>query len=89
MSIGTTFIPVDWHKTAVSVVHHQLAAERARRVVVYAAGAVGDVGHDDGVGARVLRDDVGEGRREDGKALRQLQRNLLCLLNKQGWGRYL
>ena len=72
--------PVDGYEAAVSVVDEELAVERARRVVVDAAGAVGDVGHDDRVGARVLLDDVGQRRREHRQALRQLQRHPLRLL---------
>ena len=41
-------------EAAVAVVHHQLAAEGARRVVVHAARAVRHVRHDDGLRAREL-----------------------------------
>ena len=62
-----------------TVVHHEFAAQGARGEVVDAAGAVGDVAHDDGVRARVLRDDVGDGRPEHAEALGELKRHPLCL----------
>lgn len=57
-----------------SVVHEEVAAERARSVVVNAACAVCDVTHDEGfhAGAEGL-DDVGEGAGEEEEALGHLQ----------------
>lgn len=68
---------VDGDQAAVRVVHQHVAAQRPRRVVVYAARAVGDVAHDERLDAWAkLRQDVGDGGGEEEKALGHLQRNL-------------
>ena len=59
------------------VVHEEVAAERAGGVVVDAAGAVGDVGHDEGFcGGAELGQDVGDGGGEEEEAFRHLQSHL-------------
>lgn len=61
-------------QAAVGVVDEQVAAEGARGVVVDAAGAVGDVAHDEGLDARAeLGEDVGDGGREDEQAFGELE----------------
>ena len=66
----------DGDQAAVRVVHEEVAAEGPRGVVVDAAGAVGDVGHDEGggVGAEA-RQNVGDGRREEEEPFGELQRD--------------
>ena len=48
-----------------------------RGEVIHAAGAVRDVCHDDALRARVLLDDVRDGRGEQGQAFGHLQRHAL------------
>lgn len=68
---------VDGDEAAVGVVHEQIAAEGARRVVVDAAGAVRHVAHDERLDSRAkLRQDVGDGGGKEQQALGHLQRDL-------------
>ena len=54
--------------------HEQVAAEGASGVVVDAAGAIGDVAHDEGFGAGTeLGEDVGDGGGEHEETLRHLE----------------
>lgn len=70
----------DGDEAAVRVVHEEVAAEGARGVVVDAAGAVGDVGHDEGFGAGAeAGDDVGDGGREEEEAFGELEGDFLGL----------
>ena len=56
--------------------HQQVAAQGSRRQVVDAAGAVRDVAHHDGFGARAeALDDVAQRRGEHEQALGHLQRH--------------
>lgn len=57
---------VDGYEAAVRVVDQDVASERSGGVVVYAACAVGDVAHDEGLGPWAeLRQDVGDGGGEE------------------------
>lgn len=64
----------DGDEAAVGVVHEQVAAEGAGGVIVDAAGAVGDVAHDEGFGAGAeASDDVGDGGGEEEETFGELQ----------------
>lgn len=65
---------IDGDQAAVGVVHEQVTAEGTGRVVVDAAGAIGDVAHDEGLNARTeLGEDVGDCGCEEKQALGHLQ----------------
>lgn len=75
---GLDLCHVDGDEAAVGVVDEQVAAHGAGGVVVDAAGAVGDVAHDEGLDTRAeLGEDVGDGGGEEEEALRHLQGDLL------------
>lgn len=64
----------DGDQAAMGVVDQEVAAKRSCRVVVDAAGAVGDVAHDQGGGAGAeLGEDVGDGRGKEQQPLGELQ----------------
>lgn len=64
----------DGDEAGVRVVHEEVAGEGAGREVVDAAGAVGDVAHDDGFDARAeLGEDVGDGGGEEEEAFGHLE----------------
>lgn len=74
---GRDFGDRDGDEAAVRVVHEEVAPQGPRGVVVDAAGAVGDVGHDEGFGARAEAGDyVGDGGGEEEEAFGELEGDL-------------
>ena len=68
---------IDGDEAAVGVVDEQVAAESAGSVIINAAGAVGNVTHDQGLDARAeLDEDVGDGGGEEEQALGHLEGDL-------------
>ncbi len=64
----------DRYQAGVRVVHEQVTAQSASGVVIDAAGAVGDVAHDEGFASRTeLGEDVGDGGCEQEETFRELK----------------
>ena len=71
---GGDFGYVDGDQAAVRVVHEEVAAKGAGGVVIDAAGAVGDVAHDEGFGAGAeAGEDVGDGGGEEEETFGELE----------------
>lgn len=69
---------VDGDETTVRIVYQQIAPQGSSRVIVYAACAVGDIPHDEGLDARTkLRENVRDGGGEEQEAFGHLEGHLL------------
>lgn len=70
---GLNRCDIHGNQAAMSVVDQQVTSQSASSVVVNAAGAVGDISHDERFRARTkLRQDIRDGCREEKKSLWEL-----------------
>lgn len=64
----------DGNQATMGIVHQQIASKRSGGIVIYAAGAIGHIAHDQGLGARTeLRQDIRYGRRKHEQTFWHLQ----------------